>query len=148
MTTSIKSVTGTEAKNRIHELFGDLSLDNIAIVRLNDIVENDNGNIHEEIQAYQKSSIKLTSVSEVRNNIEMKLKRDLTLNDVKVINLNEDLAKPPSFDISTTNVEDFMNKIKQLGFNLDSSNVAIVTADSLGLSTHKNTTTTNKKLKK
>ena len=148
MTTSIKSVTGTEANNRIHELFGDLSLDNIAIVRLNDIVGNDNGNINEEIQTYQKSSIKLTSVSEVRSNIEMKLKRDLTLNDVKVINLNEDLAKPPSFDISTTNVDAFMNKIKQLGFNLDSSNIAIITADSLGLSTHKNTTTTNKKLKK
>lgn len=130
MTTSIKVVTAQEAKDTIQQLFGDISLADVKVVHLAD----------EELQL--NSSVKLGSMDDFRKNLQISLNREVTTDDVAVINTKRE----PSFKVSKTTAAGIAERFKELGIDLSGLKVAVVTAAELGLTTE-NTQHNSNKLK-
>lgn len=144
MTTRINVVDSTEAKNYIHELFGSLKPEDCAVVKLEDMALMTQLHDANEDSSTLNTSVTLANIKEFRKNAEIILNRNITNEDVAVVNLNQE--KINQTNISISDISGLKNRLSTLGIDFDLSNVAIVTADDIqrGLSQENNNKTTRK----
>lgn len=123
MTTSIKVVTAETLQQRVSEIFGkEISENDIAVVDLS--AENKLNN-----------SVRLTTINDFKSGIEVMLNREISTSDVAI-----ELSEKPYFNIESTTKEGLCNRLKELGFDLNLSDVAVVSADQLNQVSPKNNT--------
>lgn len=128
MSISIKNVNVAQAKERISELFGDLSPSDIGVVKLND---------NDTKDKKADTEIAITNIQELRKKIQSNFGKEITSNDVGVVKVNDNVNNNAnnntdnSFNISTCSISDLKNKLEESGFSLEGLDVAVVTAQDL-----------------
>ena len=147
MTTRINVVDSTEAKNYIHELFGSLKPEDCAVVKLEDMALVTQLHDANEDSSTLNASVTLANIKEFRKNAEIILNRNITNEDVAVVNLNQE--KTNQTNISVSNISGLKNRLSELGIDFDLSNVAVVTAEDIQneLTQENNNNKTTRKLK-
>lgn len=146
MTTRINVVDSTEAKNYIHELFGNLKPEDCAVVKLEDMALITQLHDANEDSSTLNASVTLANIKEFRKNAEIILNRSITNEDVAVVNLNQE--KTNQTNISLSDISGLKNRLSELGIDVDLSNIAVVTAEDIQKElTQENNNKTTRKLK-
>jgi hypothetical protein len=76
---------------------------------------------------HDKNNISVTTIANFKEMVKAHTGR-LTAQDVAVVNAED---ATPQFATSAVSSAEFANKIKELGFDLDPSQIAVVTAENL-----------------